>query len=150
MENLLWNTMSKFIRSKYSYNLQNGNKTKVSTTELLLIDVNDKKYFKSLKSLDIGTKAKSIFAASDVLDMCEEEKEFRQNCLSSYINTVAHMITKLTFNTFLKICSYIHPLKRNETNALEGISNLTLQVSNVDNINLQLIIFYRQKMSATK
>ena len=119
MENLLWNTMRKFIRSKYLHNLQNGNKTRVFPTELLLIDVNDKKYPKSLKSLDIGTKAKSMFAASDVLDMCEEGKKFRQNCLSTYINTVAHMTTILPFNTFLKNCSYIHPLKRNETNALE-------------------------------
>ena len=39
------------------------------------MDVNDKKYFKFLKSLDIGTKAKSMFAVSDLLDMCEEEKE---------------------------------------------------------------------------
>ena len=68
--------MTKFIRSKYLYNLSNGNKTIVSSTEVLLIDGNDKKYFKSLKSLDIGTKAKNFFAASDVLDMCEEEKEF--------------------------------------------------------------------------
>ena len=74
-----------------------------------------------------------MFTASDVLDMCEEEKEFRQNCLSSYINSVAHMMTKSTFNTFLKNCSYIHPLKRNETNALGGISNLTLRVSNALN-----------------
>ena len=74
--------MSKFIRSKYFYNLQNGNK-KVSATEIFLIDVNDKKYSKSLKSLDIGTKAKKMVAASDVLDMCEDEKEFRENCLSS-------------------------------------------------------------------
>ena len=114
------------------YNLQNGNKA-VSATELLLLDVNDKKYFKSLKSLDIGTKTKSMFAASDVLDMCEEEKEFRQNFLSSYINTVAHMMTKLPFNSFLKNCSCTHPLKRNETNALGGISNLTFQVSNALN-----------------
>ena len=133
MKNLQWNTMNKFIRSKYLYNLQIGNKTKVSATELLLIDVNDKKYFKSLKSLDIDTKAKSMFAASDVLDISEEEKELRQNDLSSYISTVAHMITKLPFNTFLKNCSYIHPLKCNETNALGGISNLTLQVSNALN-----------------
>ena len=70
MENLLWNTMGKFIRSKYLYNLLNGNKTKVSATEILQIDANDKKYFKS-KSLDTGTKAKSMFAASDVLSMCE-------------------------------------------------------------------------------
>ena len=48
----LWNTMSKFIRSKYLYNLQNGNKTKVSVTEVLLIDINDKNYFESLKSLE--------------------------------------------------------------------------------------------------
>ena len=75
--------------------------------------IKNKKYFKSLKSLDIGIKANSMFAASDVLDTCEEEKEFRQNCLSPYIN-----------------CSHTHPLKRNETNAVGGISNLTLQVSN--------------------
>ena len=79
MENL-WNTMIKFIRSKYLYNLQHRNKTKVSATELLLIDVNDKKYFKSSKSLDIDTKAKSLFAASYVLDICEEKKQFRKNC----------------------------------------------------------------------
>ena len=105
--------MSKFIRSKYLHNLQNENQTKVSATELLLIDVNDKKYFKSLESPDIGIKANNMFAASDVLDMCEEEKEFRQNCLSSYINW-----------------SHTHPLNRNETNAMGGISNLTLLVSN--------------------
>ena len=96
------------------YNLQNENKTKVSATELLLIDVDDKKYFKSLKSIDVGTKAKSIFAASDVRDTCEEEKEFRQNCLSLYINTAAHMLIKLPFNTFPKNCSCMHPLKGNE------------------------------------
>ena len=74
-----------------------------------------------------------MFAASDVLDVCEEEKEFQQNCLLSYINTVTHMMTKLPFNTFLKNWLYIHPLKRNETNALGGISNLTLQASNALN-----------------
>ena len=90
-------------------------------------------FSKSLKSLDIHTKAKSMFVASDTLDMYEEEKQFRQNCLSSYINTVAHMMTKLPFNTFLKNCLYIRPLKRNEANALGGISNVTLQVSNALN-----------------
>ena len=76
MENLLWNTLNKFIRSECLYNLQNGNKTKVSATELLLIDVNEKNYLESLKFFDIGTKAKNKFAVSDVLDMFEEEKEF--------------------------------------------------------------------------
>ena len=40
---------------------------------------------------------------------------------------------KLPFNKFLKNCSYINPLKCNETNALGGISNLTFQVSNALN-----------------
>ena len=72
MKNPLWNSLNKFIGSECLYNLQNGNKTRVSATELLLIDVNEKNYFESLKSLDIGTKAKNMFAVSDVLDMCEE------------------------------------------------------------------------------
>ena len=55
---------------KYLYNLQNRNKAKVSAIDLLLMDDIEKKYFKSLKSLDIDTKAKNIFPASDVLDMC--------------------------------------------------------------------------------
>ena len=84
MENLLWNTMSKFIRSKFLCN-----------------------HF-----------------ASDVFDMYQEEEEFWQNCLLSFINTVAHMMTKLPFNTFLKNCLYIHPSKRNKTNLLGGISGI--------------------------
>ena len=51
MKNPLWNTLNKFIGSECLYNLQNGNKTRVSATELLLIDVNEKYYFESLKSL---------------------------------------------------------------------------------------------------
>ena len=44
------------------------------------------------------------------------------------------MMSKLSFNTFLKHCSYIHPLKRDETNSLEGISNLPLHVFTVLNV----------------
>ena len=73
-----------------------------------------------------------MLAVSDVLDLCEDEKGFRLNCLSSYIKAVAHM-TKLPFNTFLKNCLYTLILKSNETNALGGISNLKLQVSNTLN-----------------
>ena len=40
---------------------------------------------------------------------------------------------KITFQHFLNNFLYIHPSKRNETNALGGISNLTLQVSNALN-----------------
>ena len=43
------------------------------------------------------------------------------------------MMTKLLFNTFLKNCSYIYPLKGNAINASGGISNLSLQVSNALN-----------------
>ena len=100
MENLLWNTLSKFVRSKYLFNLQNGNK-KVLAMELFLIYINEKMYFKSLKSLDIGldigTKAKSMFAMSNLLNMSEEETEFQQNCFLSYINSYD---VKITFQHF--------------------------------------------------
>ena len=70
-------------------------------------------------------------------------KEFQQNWLLSYINTVAHMMAKN--------CWHIHPLKHNETNALGGISNLTFQVLMLKIMCCQIffleLIFYCQKMS---
>ena len=107
MENLLWNTLSKFVRSKYLYNLQNGNK-KVLATELFLIDINEKKYFKSFKSLDIGTKAKSMFAMSNVLNMSEEEMEFQQNCFLSNINSYD---VKIIFQYFSETLLVHTPVK---------------------------------------
>ena len=111
MENLLWNTLSKFVRSKYLYNLQNGNK-KVLATELFLIDINEKNYFKSLKSLDIGldigTKAKSMFAMSNVLNMSEEEMEFQQNCFLSNINSYD---VKIIFQYFSETLLVHTPVK---------------------------------------
>ena len=70
-------------------------------------------------------------------------KEFQQNWLLSYINTVAHMMAKN--------CWHIHPLKHNETNALGRISNLTFQVLMLKIMCCQIffleLIFYCQKMS---
>ena len=65
------------------------------------------------------------------------------------------MMAKLPFNSFVKICLYIHPLKCDETNALGGTSNLTLQASNALNNELPMfflvyIIFDFQKMFVTK
>ena len=67
--------------------------------------------------------------------MCEEEKEYRQNCLSSYINTHKYD-DKITSQHFSEELLVHTPIKRNEANALGGISNLTLQASNALNIVL--------------
>ena len=66
------------------------------------------------------------------------------------------MMAKLPFNSFVKICLYIHPLKCDETNALGGTSNLTLQASNALNNELPnvfptvYIILNFQKMFVTR
>ena len=65
------------------------------------------------------------------------------------------MMAKLPFNSFVKIYLYIHPCD-DETNALGGTSNLTLQASNALNNELPnvcptvYIILNFQKMFVTK
>ena len=102
------------------YNLLNGNKTKVSATKPLLIDVNDKKYFKSLKFLDRHKSKKHVCCIRCTWYVWRRKR----------ISTELLIIIHKHCCSYDDNCSYIHPLKPNETNALGGISNLTLQISN--------------------
>ena len=58
METLLWNVMTKFMKSKYLTNKKNGQKRAVAANELLLGQTADTDVVKNLKNIDIGTKAK--------------------------------------------------------------------------------------------
>ena len=58
METLLWNVMTKFVKSKYLTNKKNGQKRAVAANELLLGQTADTDVVKNLKKIDIGTKAK--------------------------------------------------------------------------------------------
>ena len=60
IEKLLWNTMSKFLKSKHLSNQTNdGTIRKTPVTELLELDMYNKKKMKPIKMIHIGTKAKS-------------------------------------------------------------------------------------------
>jgi hypothetical protein len=100
----------------------------VSASNLLLLNVSDKKILKPLSVIDIGTKAKSLFIISP-LEMDENEKRFRGECLKCYQLTVEQLKIKLPLNSFLESCGYINPIKRNCAQALERITSLTRKVT---------------------
>ena len=54
------------------------------------------------------------------------------------------MMTNYLSTLFLKNRSYIHPLKPNETNALEGISNLTLHFSYCDKVRSEWRLYHAE------
>ena len=54
METLLWNVMTKFVKSTYLTNKKDGEKCAVSANELLLVQTADKNV-KNPNNIDIGT-----------------------------------------------------------------------------------------------
>ena len=76
MQNLLWTSMGKFIRSKNLYNLQNGNKTKVFAAEILLIDVNDKKNSNTRNLLTQAQKQKACWLCQMYLICVKTKRDF--------------------------------------------------------------------------
>ena len=61
MEELLSNLMQKFVAKA---KLFESNGVLKSTTELIALDVNKKVNLKSLKLIEIGTKARALFASN--------------------------------------------------------------------------------------
>ena len=100
MEKLLWNTMSKFVKSKHLSNqTDDGTIRKTPATELLELDVYNKKKMKPIKMIDIGTKAKSLFIPSP-LASDKKEEAFRKDCLNCICLTAEDLQKKLPFNSF--------------------------------------------------
>ena len=122
METLLWNVMAKFVKSKYLTNKKDGEKCAVSANELLLVQTADKNVVKNLKNIDIGTKAKGLFLPS-ALDIDENEKKFRSDCLQAYRKTIEYLKSMLPFNSFIQNSAFINPENRNVNDSLVGISN---------------------------
>ena len=106
METLLWNVMAKFVKSKYLTNKKDGEKCAVSANELLLVQTAEKNVVKNLKNIDIGTKAKGLFLPS-ALDIDENEKKFRSDCLQAYQKTTEYLKSMLPFNSFIQNSAFI-------------------------------------------
>ena len=128
METLLWNVMAKFVKSKYLTNKKDGEKCAVSANELLLVQTADKNVVKNLKNIDIGTKAKGLFLPS-ALDIDENEKKFRSDCLQAYRKTIEYLKSMLPFNSFIQNSAFINLENKNFNGSSVGISNLAQMIT---------------------
>ena len=95
----------------------------LSANQLLLVKTSDKNVVRGLRHIDIGTKASGLFLPSP-LEIGEDEKKFRSDCLQAYQITANYLKSMLPINSFIKNSAYISPEKRNDNGSLEGISDL--------------------------
>ena len=92
IEKSLWNTRSKFVKSKHLSNqTSDGTIRKIPATELLDLDVYNKKKMKPIKMIDIGTKAKILFIPSP-LELDEKEEVFRKDCFNCMCLTAEDLL----------------------------------------------------------
>ena len=120
--------MAKFVKSKYLTNKKDGEKCAVSANELLLVQTADKNVVKNLKNIDIGTKAKGLFLPS-ALDIDENEKKFRSDCLQAYRKTTEYLKSMLPFNSFIQNSAFINLENKNFNGSSVGISNLAQMIT---------------------
>ena len=129
MEELLWRTMSKFVKSKHISNqTEDGTTRKTPAIELLELDVYNKKNMKPVKMVDIGTKAKSLFLPSP-LELDEKEEVFQKDYLNCMGLKTEDARKKLPLNSFFRNFCYIQLRKRNDKNALESITCIAQDIS---------------------
>ena len=115
------------MKSTYLTN-KDGEKCAVSANELLLVQTTDNNVVKNLKNIDIATKAKGLFLPT-ALDIVENEKKFRSDCLQAYGKTTEYLKSMLTFNFFIQNSAFINPENRNVNGFLVGISNLAQMIT---------------------
>ena len=121
MKDLLTKIMSYFIKKKYLVEEKDGKFVPKSFSSVLNVNVAKSDIHKPIKSVDIGTKCKSYFAESLIID--DEETSFRKQVVSQYL------IKNLPFDVkLIKDAQYINPLKRNDPHARTAISNLAVEI----------------------
>ena len=126
MVRLLYSLMRKFIKP-----------TKLDNDDLsnnITINVRKEENLKSLKSLDVGCRAKVTFSQNIITS--EQETEFRQKCLNFYQTCVEKLQLKLPLEVkFLKDVQFINPIKRSDPDATSAISNVALRItSTLENV----------------
>ena len=63
------------------------------------------------------------------LDIDENEKKFRSDCLQAYRKTTEYLKSMLPFNSFIQNSSFVNPENRNVNDSLVGISNLAQMIT---------------------
>ena len=116
--------MLKFAK-KYLFQANGSAK---SSSELVRLDGYNLNHQKSLRLIEIGTKAKLLFSGNLVRD--EKQDQFRKKCQLFNAKVVMYLQQNLPFDvTILKYAQFLHPEKRNNPGSTRGISNLALKVT---------------------
>lgn len=130
MIHLLYPGMCKLVSDIMNKFMKKSVLSSSDACENISLDVTKSGNQKSLKLVDIGVKAKSLFANNIFGD--DMLHKFRRECLQFFENSTHYLLTHLPFNvTVLKYAQYLHPEKRNLPGATSAISNLALKVSKV-------------------
>ena len=130
MKDLLTKIMSYFIKKKYLVEEKDGKFVPKSFSSVLNVNVAKSDNHKAIKSVDVGTKCKSYFAESLIID--DEETSFRKQVVNFYVRVSQYLINNLPFDGKpIKDAQYINPLKRNDPHARTAISNLALEIIKV-------------------
>ena len=80
--------------------------------------------------IDMGTKAKTMFAQNMISD--EGQEKFRKGCLKFFQVSLFYLQQKLPFDVnLLKKAQFLNPVKRKAGGATSAISNLALKVTSV-------------------
>ena len=102
--------MSNFVKCRLLADEIDGKKAPKSITDLLLINVPNIKNCKPIAMIDVGTKAKSCFPG--LLEILNEEEEFRQSCLKCYQIFCVNKTYWSLIQTKLILCSVIFCLNK--------------------------------------
>ena len=127
---LISELMSKFLRKRA---------LSTNDSDNLLIDIHKQENLKPVKCIEIGTKAKRVLGTFSDLPGTESEtkKGFLKSCLAFYMKSTGYLLDHLPLNSsVLKNCRFLNPERRNESGALNGISNLCMKVAGAVEQNL--------------
>ena len=80
--------------------------------------------------IDVGTKAKTMFAQNMISEKGQEK--FRKGCVKLFQVSVSYLQQKLPFDVnLLRNAQFLNPVKRKADCATSAISNLALKVTSV-------------------
>ena len=122
MLSLLYGLQRKFILGAKLFSEDLG--------ENIRINVNGENNVKPIRMINVGTKAKTMFAQNMISD--EGQEKFRKGCLKFFQVSLFYLQQKLPFDVnLLKKAQFLNPVKRKAGGATIAISNLALKVTSV-------------------
>ena len=136
MINLLTKLMRTFIKKKRV--------DEPTAAGLHTLNVSLEKNQRPVNAIDIGTKAKVLFADVNFLPS-EQQSDFRKDCVNFYVTPVTYLQQQLPFdNLMIKHAQYLHPIKRNDPESRSAISNLALKIADSLKNRLSTVFNFRE------